>query len=189
MKRVYYIYVLRPILCDWSVPPGARRAMNPYSTYDSCSHLLNAAFLLRPCTEYGLEFLMIISCWPAEEEEPSFECIWLCAVIKSCFCDVWFEWTRRFDRLWETQIAVMDSAEPRRRSCSPLTLTTCPLCLHSILPMKQGLMMGQYLGAFNLMDTFKGRAKKQEWAKRRKRRSQGWLKQKETYLNLIVLEL
>ncbi|TNN23655.1 hypothetical protein EYF80_066223 [Liparis tanakae] len=39
---------------------------------------------------------------------------------------------------------------------------TCPLCLHSILPMKQGLMMGQYLGAFNLMDTFKGRAKKQE---------------------------
>uniref|UniRef100_A0A1A8M9V2 Short chain dehydrogenase/reductase family 16C, member 5 n=1 Tax=Nothobranchius pienaari TaxID=704102 RepID=A0A1A8M9V2_9TELE len=32
--------------------------------------------------------------------------------------------------------------------------------LKNILPMKQGLMLGQYLGAFNLMDTFRGRAKK-----------------------------
>lgn len=41
----------------------------------------------------------------------------------------------------------------------------CCVSLHSILPMKQGIMFGQYLGAFNLMDTFKGRSKKQEWVK------------------------
>ncbi|XP_037537911.1 epidermal retinol dehydrogenase 2 [Nematolebias whitei] len=34
--------------------------------------------------------------------------------------------------------------------------------LKNILPMKQGLLLGQYLGAFNLMDTFRGRSKKQE---------------------------
>uniref|UniRef100_A0A1A7XNX3 Short chain dehydrogenase/reductase family 16C, member 5 n=2 Tax=Iconisemion striatum TaxID=60296 RepID=A0A1A7XNX3_9TELE len=34
--------------------------------------------------------------------------------------------------------------------------------LKNILPMKQGLMLGQYLGAFNLMDTFRGRSKKQD---------------------------
>ncbi|XP_047224580.1 epidermal retinol dehydrogenase 2-like [Girardinichthys multiradiatus] len=34
--------------------------------------------------------------------------------------------------------------------------------LKNILPMKQGVMLGQYLGAFNLMDTFRGRSKKQE---------------------------
>ncbi|TKS80462.1 Epidermal retinol dehydrogenase 2 [Collichthys lucidus] len=33
--------------------------------------------------------------------------------------------------------------------------------LKNILPMKQGILLGQYLGAFNLMDTFKGRSKKQ----------------------------
>ncbi|XP_070775344.1 epidermal retinol dehydrogenase 2-like [Enoplosus armatus] len=32
----------------------------------------------------------------------------------------------------------------------------------NLLPMKQGILLGQYLGAFNLMDTFKGRSKKQE---------------------------
>lgn len=32
----------------------------------------------------------------------------------------------------------------------------------SILPMKLGVLLGHYLGAFNLMDTFKGRAKKSE---------------------------
>lgn len=31
--------------------------------------------------------------------------------------------------------------------------------------MKQGILLGQYLGAFNLMDTFKGRSKKQAWMK------------------------
>uniref|UniRef100_A0A087XE16 Short chain dehydrogenase/reductase family 16C, member 5a n=2 Tax=Poecilia TaxID=8080 RepID=A0A087XE16_POEFO len=34
--------------------------------------------------------------------------------------------------------------------------------LKNILPMKQGILLGQYLGAFNLMDTFRGRSKKQE---------------------------
>ncbi|CAN9502912.1 unnamed protein product [Ophioblennius macclurei] len=34
--------------------------------------------------------------------------------------------------------------------------------LKNILPMKQGVMLGQYLGAFNLMDTFRGRDTKQE---------------------------
>ncbi|XP_071763607.1 epidermal retinol dehydrogenase 2-like [Centroberyx gerrardi] len=34
--------------------------------------------------------------------------------------------------------------------------------LKNILPMKQGILLGQYLGAFNLMDSFKGRSKKQE---------------------------
>ncbi|KAK1898217.1 Epidermal retinol dehydrogenase 2 [Dissostichus eleginoides] len=35
--------------------------------------------------------------------------------------------------------------------------------LKTLLPVKQGLMLGQYLGAFSLMDHFKGRAiKKQE---------------------------
>eukprot|EP00064_Thunnus_orientalis_P016142 superscaffoldBa00003138_g16205 len=35
-------------------------------------------------------------------------------------------------------------------------------CQTNILPMKQGILLGQYLGAFNLMDTFKGRSRKQE---------------------------
>lgn len=34
--------------------------------------------------------------------------------------------------------------------------------LKHILPMKQGLLLGEYLGAFNLMDHFRGRTKKQE---------------------------
>ncbi|XP_078028989.1 epidermal retinol dehydrogenase 2-like isoform X5 [Epinephelus lanceolatus] len=34
--------------------------------------------------------------------------------------------------------------------------------LKNILPMKQGIMLGQYLGAFNLMDTFRGHSRKQE---------------------------
>lgn len=34
--------------------------------------------------------------------------------------------------------------------------------LYSILPMKQGIVLGQYLGAFNLMDTFRGHSRKQE---------------------------
>ncbi|KAM6989516.1 epidermal retinol dehydrogenase 2-like [Tautogolabrus adspersus] len=35
--------------------------------------------------------------------------------------------------------------------------------LKNILPMKQGILLGQYLGAFNLMDTFKGHSRgKQE---------------------------
>ncbi|KAM4624156.1 epidermal retinol dehydrogenase 2-like [Polymixia lowei] len=34
--------------------------------------------------------------------------------------------------------------------------------LKNVLPMKQGILLGQYLGAFNLMDSFKGRSKKQE---------------------------
>ncbi|XP_026230138.1 epidermal retinol dehydrogenase 2 isoform X1 [Anabas testudineus] len=34
--------------------------------------------------------------------------------------------------------------------------------LKNILPMKQGILLGQYLGAFNLMDKFKGRSIKQE---------------------------
>lgn len=34
--------------------------------------------------------------------------------------------------------------------------------LKTILPMKQGLLLGHYMGAFNLMDTFRGRTKKQE---------------------------
>ena len=31
---------------------------------------------------------------------------------------------------------------------------------HSILPTKQGVLLGQYLGAFSLMDTFRGHDKK-----------------------------
>lgn len=34
--------------------------------------------------------------------------------------------------------------------------------LKNVLPMKQAVLLGQYLGAFNLMDTFRGRSKKQE---------------------------
>ncbi|XP_029930825.1 epidermal retinol dehydrogenase 2 isoform X2 [Myripristis murdjan] len=34
--------------------------------------------------------------------------------------------------------------------------------LRTILPMKQGILLGQYLGAFNLMDKFKGRAIKKD---------------------------
>ncbi|XP_030015598.1 epidermal retinol dehydrogenase 2 isoform X1 [Sphaeramia orbicularis] len=34
--------------------------------------------------------------------------------------------------------------------------------LKTILPMKQGILLGQYLGAFNLMDHFRGRSRKQE---------------------------
>ncbi|XP_021168543.1 epidermal retinol dehydrogenase 2 isoform X1 [Fundulus heteroclitus] len=34
--------------------------------------------------------------------------------------------------------------------------------LKNFLPTKQGILLGQYLGAFNLMDTFRGRSKKQE---------------------------
>ncbi|KAM9720251.1 epidermal retinol dehydrogenase 2-like [Menidia menidia] len=34
--------------------------------------------------------------------------------------------------------------------------------LKNILPMKQGILLGQYLGAFNVMDDFRGRSKKQE---------------------------
>ncbi|KAM7401423.1 hypothetical protein PAMA_005563 [Pampus argenteus] len=34
--------------------------------------------------------------------------------------------------------------------------------LKNILPMKQGILLGQYLGAFSVMDTFKGRSRKQE---------------------------
>lgn len=34
--------------------------------------------------------------------------------------------------------------------------------LKNILPMKQGILLGQYLGAFNLMDHFRGRTKKVE---------------------------
>ncbi|XP_071379112.1 epidermal retinol dehydrogenase 2-like [Centroberyx affinis] len=34
--------------------------------------------------------------------------------------------------------------------------------LKNILPMKQGILLGQYLGAFSLMDSFRGRSKKQE---------------------------
>ncbi|KAF7647904.1 hypothetical protein LDENG_00164900 [Lucifuga dentata] len=34
--------------------------------------------------------------------------------------------------------------------------------LKNILPVKQGVLLGHYLGAFNLMDTFRGRTKKQE---------------------------
>ncbi|KAM4556707.1 epidermal retinol dehydrogenase 2-like isoform 1-T1 [Fundulus diaphanus] len=34
--------------------------------------------------------------------------------------------------------------------------------LKNFLPTKQGFLLGQYLGAFNLMDTFRGRSKKQE---------------------------
>lgn len=34
--------------------------------------------------------------------------------------------------------------------------------LKSILPMKQGILLGQYLGAFNMMDHFRGRTKKTE---------------------------
>ncbi|XP_075871618.1 epidermal retinol dehydrogenase 2-like [Nelusetta ayraudi] len=34
--------------------------------------------------------------------------------------------------------------------------------LKNILPMKLGVLLGHYLGAFNLMDTFKGRAQKSE---------------------------
>ncbi|XP_029971783.1 epidermal retinol dehydrogenase 2 [Salarias fasciatus] len=33
--------------------------------------------------------------------------------------------------------------------------------LKNILPMKQGILLGQYLGAFNLMDTFRGRSKQE----------------------------
>lgn len=43
----------------------------------------------------------------------------------------------------------------------------CCVYLHSILPMKQGILLGQYLGAFSLMDKFKGRSRKQEWIKRK----------------------
>lgn len=55
------------------------------------------------------------------------------------------------------------------RECPHEDMTCLTLCvcvcvsLLSILPMKQGLLLGQYLGAFNLMDTFKGRSKKQQW--------------------------
>lgn len=41
-------------------------------------------------------------------------------------------------------------------------LLTC-LCVCSILPMKLGVLLGHYLGAFNLMDTFKGRSQKTDW--------------------------
>ncbi|XP_072219614.1 short chain dehydrogenase/reductase family 16C, member 5a [Leuresthes tenuis] len=34
--------------------------------------------------------------------------------------------------------------------------------LKNILPMKQGILLGQYMGAFNLMDDFRGRSRKQE---------------------------
>ncbi|XP_077472230.1 short chain dehydrogenase/reductase family 16C, member 5a isoform X1 [Stigmatopora argus] len=34
--------------------------------------------------------------------------------------------------------------------------------LKNILPMKQGILLGHYLGAFNLMDTFKGRNRKRD---------------------------
>lgn len=34
--------------------------------------------------------------------------------------------------------------------------------LKNILPMKQGLLLGEYLGAFNIMDHFRGRTKKLE---------------------------
>ncbi|KAM4551088.1 epidermal retinol dehydrogenase 2-like [Odontesthes bonariensis] len=34
--------------------------------------------------------------------------------------------------------------------------------LKNILPMKQGILLGQYLGAFSLMDDFRGRSKKLE---------------------------
>ncbi|XP_076018392.1 short chain dehydrogenase/reductase family 16C, member 5a [Genypterus blacodes] len=34
--------------------------------------------------------------------------------------------------------------------------------LKNVLPMKQGILLGQYLGAFNMMDTFRGHSKKQE---------------------------
>ncbi|XP_062259620.1 epidermal retinol dehydrogenase 2-like isoform X1 [Platichthys flesus] len=34
--------------------------------------------------------------------------------------------------------------------------------LKNILPVKQGIMLGQYLGAFNLMENFRGRSKKLE---------------------------
>ncbi|KAM6918884.1 short chain dehydrogenase/reductase family 16C, member 5a [Xenentodon cancila] len=34
--------------------------------------------------------------------------------------------------------------------------------LKNLLPMKQGVLVGHYFGAFNLMDTFRGRSKKQE---------------------------
>ncbi|XP_038137902.1 epidermal retinol dehydrogenase 2-like [Cyprinodon tularosa] len=36
------------------------------------------------------------------------------------------------------------------------------VALKNFLPMKQGILLGQYFGAFNLMDTFRGRSKKQE---------------------------
>lgn len=36
--------------------------------------------------------------------------------------------------------------------------------LPSILPMEQGIVLGQYLGAFSLMDTFRGHSrKKSDW--------------------------
>uniref|UniRef100_A0A8C8DZX0 Short chain dehydrogenase/reductase family 16C, member 5a n=1 Tax=Oryzias sinensis TaxID=183150 RepID=A0A8C8DZX0_9TELE len=34
--------------------------------------------------------------------------------------------------------------------------------LKNVLPVKQGLLLGRYLGAFNLMDTFKGRNQKRD---------------------------
>ena len=56
---------------------------------------------------------------------------------------------------------LMGAVQGQHTQFDPANL--CLLCLFvdSILPQKQGILLGQYLGAFNLMDTFKGRNKKQ----------------------------
>ncbi|CAB1430104.1 unnamed protein product [Pleuronectes platessa] len=52
---------------------------------------------------------------------------------------------------------------PRKTLQEIVGYQATPQCIDVlILPVKQGIMLGQYLGAFNLMENFRGRSKKLE---------------------------